>query len=228
MSFPVKTEKYEGPLDLLLDLIKRNKVDICDISLMDITEQYINAVSDLKYDMDKMSDFLLMTSKLIELKSRYLLYLKREIEEDPTEEIKMSLEIYKTYKSVTQYLKTKEIDLDGIFSRKPAEIFTEEEFNLEEMTLSKLFEITDRIIKRKNTKHTIISFKFPPVEEMIKKIKTYLEKNNKAVFFKLQDKEKNAQKVAIFLSLLEITHSEHCHISQNKKFGEISVETTGV
>lgn len=228
MSFPVKTEKYEGPLDLLLDLIKRNKVDICDISLMDITEQYINAVSDLKYDMDKMSDFLLMTSKLIELKSRYLLYLKREIEEDPTEEIKMSLEIYKTYKSVTQYLKTKEIDLDGIFSRKPAEIFTEEEFNLEEMTLSKLFEITDRIIKRKNTKHTIISFKFPPVEEMIKKIKTYLEKNNKAVFFKLQDKEENAQKVAIFLSLLEITHSEHCHISQNKKFGEISVETTGV
>lgn len=228
MSFPVKTEKYEGPLDLLLDLIKRNKVDICDISLMDITEQYINAVSDLKYDMDKMSDFLLMTSKLIELKSEYLLYLKREIEEDPTEEIKMSLEIYKTYKSVTQYLKTKEIDLDGIFSRKPAEIFTEEEFNLEEMTLSKLFEITDRIIKRKNTKHTIISFKFPPVEEMIKKIKTYLEKNNKAVFFKLQDKEENAQKVAIFLSLLEITHSEHCHISQNKKFGEISVETTGV
>ncbi len=228
MSFPVKTEKYEGPLDLLLDLIKRNKVDICDISLMDITEQYINAVSDLKYDMDKMSDFLLMTSKLIELKSGYLLYLKREIEEDPTEEIKMSLEIYKTYKSVTQYLKTKEIDLDGIFSRKPAEIFTEEEFNLEEMTLSKLFEITDRIIKRKNTKHTIISFKFPPVEEMIKKIKTYLEKNNKAVFFKLQDKEENAQKVAIFLSLLEITHSEHCHISQNKKFGEISVETTGV
>ena len=228
MSFPVKTEKYEGPLDLLLDLIKRNKVDICDISLMDITEQYINAVSDLKYDMDKMSDFLLMTSKLIELKSGYLLYLKREIEEDPTEEIKMSLEIYKTYKSVTQYLKTKEIDLDGIFSRKPAETFTEEEFNLEEMTLSKLFEITDRIIKRKNTKHTIISFKFPPVEEMIKKIKTYLEKNNKAVFFKLQDKEENAQKVAIFLSLLEITHSEHCHISQNKKFGEISVETTGV
>ncbi len=228
MSFPVKTEKYEGPLDLLLDLIKRNKVDICDISLMDITEQYINAVSDLKYDMDKMSDFLLMTSKLIELKSGYLLYLKREIEEDPTEEIKMSLEIYKTYKSVTQYLKTKEIDLDGIFSRKPAEIFTEEEFNLEEMTLSKLFEITDRIIKRKNTKHTIISFKFPPVEEMIKKIKTYLEKNNKAVFFKLQDKEENAQKVAIFLSLLEITHSEHCHISQNKRFGEISVETTGV
>lgn len=228
MSFPVKTEKYEGPLDLLLDLIKRNKVDICDISLMDITEQYINAVLDLKYDMDKMSDFLLMTSKLIELKSEYLLYLKREIEEDPTEEIKMSLEIYKTYKSVTQYLKTKEIDLDGIFSRKPAEIFTEEEFNLEEMTLSKLFEITDRIIKRKNTKHTIISFKFPPVEEMIKKIKTYLEKNNKAVFFKLQDKEENAQKVAIFLSLLEITHSEHCHISQNKKFGEISVETTGV
>lgn len=228
MSFPVKTEKYEGPLDLLLDLIKRNKVDICDISLMDITEQYINAVSDLKYDMDKMSDFLLMTSKLIELKSGYLLYLKREIEEDPTEEIKMSLEIYKTYKSVTQYLKTKEIDLDGIFSRKPAEIFTEKEFNLEEMTLSKLFEITDRIIKRKNTKHTIISFKFPPVEEMIKKIKTYLEKNNKAVFFKLQDKEENAQKVAIFLSLLEITHSEHCHISQNKKFGEISVETTGV
>lgn len=228
MSFPVKTEKYEGPLDLLLDLIKRNKVDICDISLMDITEQYINAVSDLKYDMDKMSDFLLMTSKLIELKSGYLLYLKREIEEDPTEEIKISLEIYKTYKSVTQYLKTKEIDLDGIFSRKPAEIFTEEEFNLEEMTLSKLFEITDRIIKRKNTKHTIISFKFPPVEEMIKKIKTYLEKNNKAVFFKLQDKEENAQKVAIFLSLLEITHSEHCHISQNKKFGEISVETTGV
>ena len=110
MSFPVKTEKYEGPLDLLLDLIKRNKVDICDISLMDITEQYINAVLDLKYDMDKMSDFLLMTSKLIELKSEYLLYLKREIEEDPTEEIKMSLEIYKTYKSVTQYLKTKEID----------------------------------------------------------------------------------------------------------------------
>ncbi len=73
------TEHYDGPFDILLDLLQKDKINICDISIVDITNQYIATIEEMqkRLDMEIMTDFLDMAVKLLEIKSRYLLYLQR-------------------------------------------------------------------------------------------------------------------------------------------------------
>ena len=77
MSYSVQTGIYEGPMDLLFDLINKNKIDIRDISIVEITDQYVEYVDSMQgIDLDTASDFIAMASKLLEIKSRYVLYQK--------------------------------------------------------------------------------------------------------------------------------------------------------
>ncbi len=82
MEYSIQTKKYEGPMELLLDLIKRNKIDISDISIVEITEQYVDYVDNMdEMDLDFASDFIDMAARLLEIKSRYILYLNISIVE---------------------------------------------------------------------------------------------------------------------------------------------------
>ena len=81
MDYSIQTKKYEGPMELLMDLIHRNKIDISDISIFEITEQYVDYIDNMeKFDLDIASDFIDMASKLLEIKSRYILYLKYSVD----------------------------------------------------------------------------------------------------------------------------------------------------
>ena len=74
MDYSIQTKKYEGPMELLFDLISRNKIDIRDISIVEITNQYMEYVDHVKsIDMDLASDFIMMATRLLEIKSRYIL-----------------------------------------------------------------------------------------------------------------------------------------------------------
>ncbi len=114
MAIPVKLEVFEGPLDLLLHLIDKNKVDIYDIPIVEITEQYLEYIKQMETsDMNVMSEFLVMAATLIDIKCRML--LPKEVneegeEEDPRAELVQKLLEYKMYKYMSLELRDRQVD----------------------------------------------------------------------------------------------------------------------
>ena len=114
MAIPVKLQVFEGPLDLLLHLIEKNKVDIYDIPIVDITAQYLDYIKRMETeDMNIMSEFLVMAATLLDIKCRML--LPREVneegeEEDPRAELVQKLLEYKMYKYMSYELKDRQTD----------------------------------------------------------------------------------------------------------------------
>lgn len=166
MALEVKLEVFEGPLDLLLHLIEKNKVDIYDIPIVEITEQYLDYIRQMQTeDMNVMSEFLLMAATLLDIKCRML--LPREIneegeEEDPRAELVEKLLEYKMYKYMSFELRDMELDAAKSFYREkdvPREVEAYRpplDYNelLKDMTLAKLQEIFEGILKRQEDKKT--------------------------------------------------------------------------
>ena len=122
MSISVKLEAFDGPLDLLLHLIEKNKIDIFDIPIVEITNQYMEIIAQMQTkDMDVMSDFLLMAATLLRIKSKMLLPAEKAEEgeeEDPRAELVERLLEYKTYKYASYELKLPNSFLRSRLSRK--------------------------------------------------------------------------------------------------------------
>lgn len=116
MAIPVKLEVFEGPLDLLLHLIDKNKIDIYDIPIVEITAQYLDYIRQMeKEDMNVMSEFLVMAATLIDIKCRML--LPKEVneegeEEDPRAELVQKLLEYKMYKFMSFELRDRQVDAE--------------------------------------------------------------------------------------------------------------------
>ena len=114
MGIPVKQEVFEGPLDLLLHLIEKNKIDIYDIPIVEITAQYLEYIKAMQTeDMNVMSEFLVMAATLLDIKCRML--LPKEVneegeEEDPRAELVQKLLEYKMYKYISFELKDRQVD----------------------------------------------------------------------------------------------------------------------
>lgn len=123
MGIQVKLEAFDGPLDLLLHLIEKNKVDIFDIPIVLITEQYLEYVSEMDTkDMDIMSEFLVMAATLVKIKSKMLLpreEAEEEEEDDPRQELVERLLEYKMYKYASFELKDRQIDAGKVFYKSP-------------------------------------------------------------------------------------------------------------
>ena len=117
MGIPVKLQVFEGPLDLLLHLIEKNKIDIYDIPIVEITNQYMEYIKAMqKEDLNIMSEFLVMAATLLDIKCRML--LPKEVneegeEEDPRQELVEQLLEYKMYKYMSYELKDREMDGDN-------------------------------------------------------------------------------------------------------------------
>ena len=123
MGIPVKLEAFEGPLDLLLHLIDKNKVNIYDIPIAQITEQYLEYIKEMKrQDLDVMSEFLVMAATLLDIKSKML--LPKEVDEegeeiDPRAELVEKLLEYKMYKYISFDLKDRHMDAGHSLYKKP-------------------------------------------------------------------------------------------------------------
>ena len=124
MSISVKLEAFDGPLDLLLHLIEKNKIDIFDIPIVEITNQYMEIIAQMQTkDMDVMSDFLLMAATLLRIKSKMLLPAEKAEEgeeEDPRAELVERLLEYKTYKYASYELKDLQMDASKQLFKKPS------------------------------------------------------------------------------------------------------------
>ena len=163
MGIDIKVNAFEGPLDLLLHLIEKNKVDIYDIPISEITSQYLDYIRSMEEeDLDVMSDFLVMAATLLKIKAKMLLSVKEEEEEegDPREELVRRLIEYKIYKYAAEELKDLSVDAQKVFFKPetvPEEIKHYEEpirpgEIVGDVTLEKLNQIFRMVMRRKKEK----------------------------------------------------------------------------
>lgn len=244
MEYKIILESFEGPMDLLIHLIDEAEIDIYDIPINEITEQYIGYITTMKeLDLEVTSEFLLMASTLLEIKSRMLLpqRVNKDDEQLQLDEIDPRLELvrrlieYKKYKQVSKELGGFE-DVQKKVYYKPKEdlsFFTEENIELEEMDLNELVKaLNNLLIKNKKSQTTIdineIQKDEYTLDESIKKIRERFKDEEIIEFNDLFNENANRKEIIVtFLSLLELIKMEDVTIYQKDSFSEILISKKG-
>lgn len=235
-KYSIKTENFEGPLDLLCHLIDKNKMDIYDINLSEITDQYIDFIKQMEeMNLDVTSEFLVMSSTLLYLKSKHLLPKNEEDEEEITEEelIRRIIE-YKKYKEITNKLKENFLMYSKRFYKMAEEIKLpkqeiEEEYNSEtipEIYRSLLHRSVDKINENAANIEKIAITETYSVGDTVKEMYRALVKFKRFTFNKLFSlKKKNkTEVVTAFSGLLEMSRRNKVTTQQEELFGDIEVE----
>jgi len=243
MEITLKLESFQGPLSLLYHLIEKNKVDIYDIPIAEVTDQYLAVIDAAgNRDMDIMSEFLVMAATLLEIKSRMLLpKLKDSVEEeiDPREELVRKLIEYKKFKNVTEKLKEYEEKAAYVVYKEPdvsIEIFKEEDIveieeYLQDITFDDIYKAFQDVLSRKEQKVDEVRSSFKSVskdlytiEEKIAYIKDLLMLSPKINFKSIF--KANARKIEVvitFMALLELIKTKEVEVTQGSSFGEIFI-----
>lgn len=243
MAIPVKLEAFEGPLDLLLHLIEKNKIDIYDIPIVEITEQYLSYIKQMQtQDMNVMSEFLVMAATLIDIKCRML--LPKEVneegeEEDPRAELVQKLLEYKMYKYMSYELRDRQVDAARNFYREqhlPREVAAyRQPVNYDELmqdvNLGKLHEIFKSIVRRQEDKIDPIRSQYGDITkdeiDMDAKalyVEAYAREHKSFSFRKLLEKQQSrAELIVTFLIILELMKTGKITISQEELFDDILI-----
>jgi segregation and condensation protein A len=243
MSLPVRLEVFEGPLDLLLYLIEKNKIDIYDIPIVTITQQYMSYIKNMKtQDMNVMSEFLVMAATLLDIKCRML--LPREIgedgeEEDPREELVQKLLEYKMFKYMAYELRDKQVDAAKSWYKVPSLPAEVEDYKapidydelMGDVNLAKLHEIFKSVMKRQEDKIDPIRSTFGKIEKdeiNMEEKQLYIEdyvKNHKTFSFRsLLEKQGSKMEVIVtFMAILEMMKQGVISIEQEETFSDIII-----
>ena len=235
MEIEFKINDFEGPLDLLLHLIKESKMDIMDIQIEVITKQYIDFLDKQeKMNLEVSSEYLVLASELIEIKSKLLLPNNKvdesEEEVDPREELVNRLLEYQAYKDITKVLQEKELIRRDIYTKIPENInnYVEEVTEIQsDVTLDDLLSAFQKYYQRKlankplNTKVTVNEIS---VSSRRHDIKNILKEKKKVSFFELFPVVTKEYVVATFLAILEMAKSKELRITQNETFDDIICE----
>ena len=245
MEMTVKLQVFEGPLDLLLHLLDKNKVNIYDIPIVEITKQYLDYVAQMqKNDLNVLSEFLVMAATLIDIKSKMLLPStgeEDEEEEDPRTELVQQLLEYKMYKCMANELKDLQMDAVKVMYKEPTipeEVLAyEEPVDLEElvgdMTLAKLNDIFKSIMKKQVDKIDQVHSKFGKiakeevsVDDKISYLEAYALTNKNFSFRNLLQKQSSKLEIIVtFLAILELMKVGKISISQEHIFDDILIES---
>ena len=237
MKYNVQLQVYEGPLDLLYDMISKQKIDIKDISIIDITKQYINYITALeKMDLEIASEFITMASKLLEIKSRYLLYKQKNNDDevqDPRLELMEKLEEYKKFKLASEDLKDNITYIDDLYYRKKEEIVIDDTMDLDNISIDAIKNILPYILKVKSNEsqsnkdeklEKIVRGRIVPVEEKIAYIREIIDINNEVSFTKIVENVDKDEVIATFLSVLELIKSREVIVYQDLFFDDILIK----
>ena len=231
MHYEVNINEFNGPLDLLLHLIKKSNIDIYDISLEDITNQYMDYIKSMEeLNLDIASEYLVMASELLEYKSRSLLPKKEEecdeFEEDPKEELIKRLIDYKKYKEVTETFKELENVRSEIFTKVPSDIseYSEGLRNSGDLSVNDLLDAFKKFIDRKELEkplHTTVTKKELSVTDRINNIKDIIKNKKEVSFIELFDNYNKTYVVVTFLAILEMYKNKEISIVQDNNFENI-------
>ena len=244
MGIPVKLQVFEGPLDLLLHLLEKNKVNIYDIPIVEITNQYMEYIGEMqRHDLDIVSEFMVMAATLLDIKSRMLLP-KEETEEeeaDPRAELVQKLLEYKMYKCMSYELKDRQIDAQRVLFKVPTiprEVRQyEEPVNLQELmadvSIRRLNDIFKSVMRKREDKIDPIRSRFGRIEkeevsleERMGYLEQYALTHRRFSFRGLLEAQSSKMEIIVtFLSILELMKVGKIHISQEHIFDDIFVES---
>ena len=246
MGIAVKLQAFEGPLDLLLHLIEKNKVSIYDIPIAEITDQYMAYLHEMKkQDLGVMSEFLLMAATLLDIKSRML--LPKEVneegeEEDPRQELVQQLLEYKMYKYMSYELRDRQVDAAKSWYKRPMLPKEVEDYHypvdyeelLGDMNLAKLHEIFKSCIRRQEDKIDPIRSQFGKIEKdeiNLEEKQGYIEefvKNHKKFSFRnlLERQGSKMEIIVTFLAVLEMMKQGILSVEQEDTFGDIMITSS--
>lgn len=244
MKLEVELNAFDGPLDLLLTLIEKNKINIFDIPIVEITDQYLAYVQQMEEEnLDVMSEFMVMASELLAIKCRMLLPREEEEEEeeeDPRAELVRRLLEYKTYKYMSYELRDMMDDASGRLYKEetiPPEvkkyrphISTEELIG--DLTLGRLHEIFSQILKRQNDKIDPMRSRFGTIEkeeislpDRLEAVVSYAMDHGRFSFRELLEKQGSRTRLVVtFLAVLELMSYGAIRAEQETGDGDIMIE----
>lgn len=237
MNIEFKINEFEGPLDLLLHLIKESKMDIMNIEIEKITEQYMSYLdSQEKMNLEIASEYLVLASELIEIKSKLLLpNIKleengEEVEEDPREDLVKRLLEYQAYKEITKVLHEKEEERSMIYTKIPENysnysdgvVEVKAEYEIDDLVNA----LKNYLLRKKESKpiNTKVTVNEISVSSRRHDIRNILKTKKRISFFELFPVVSKEYIVATFLAVLEMAKSKELIIKQEDSFGEIICE----
>lgn len=245
MELEVKLQAFEGPLDLLLHLIEKNKVDIYDIPIVEITEQYLEYVEQMpKDDLDLASEFLLMAATLIDIKSKML--LPKETDEngeeiDPRAELVEKLIEYKMYKYAATELRDMQRYAGKSLYKEPTVPKEVQKYEppvdldklLEGVTLSQLNDIFQMVLKRQVDKIDPVRSKFGKIEmeevslpDKIDYVSRAVKQRRRCSFKQLLEESHTKMEVIVsFLAVLELIKVGQIEVHQDNIFADIYIDS---
>jgi segregation and condensation protein A len=232
-DYKVKLEVFEGPLDLLLYLIKRDEIDIYDIPIEHITKQYLEYLDAFKIlDLDIAGEFVVMAANLIYIKSRSLLPVHQQApeegveEEDPRWELVRQLLEYKKFKDAAAHLGVREAEQESIYSRIPDAPEFQGERPIAEVSIFDLINAFQKVLKRVNKTEDLREI-FEENFTVSDKIDFVLRMTEGHVALKFTelfaDAASRTEIVVTFLALLELIRLKQIRISQPEPFAEIEL-----
>ena len=245
MGITVKIQVFEGPLDLLLHLLDKNKVNIYDIPIVEITNQYLEYIAEMKRnDLNVMSEFLVMAATLIDIKSRMLLpavETEDEEVEDPRNELVQQLLEYKMYKCMAYELRDRQMDAQKVLFKEPTippevaeyEQPVDMEALVSDVTLAKLNEIFKSIMKKQVEKIDPVRSKFGKIEkeevslsDKMLYLENYCMTHANFSFRNLLEAQSSKMEIIVtFLAVLELMKMGKIFISQDKTFDDILIKS---
>jgi len=235
MNFRVDLELFRGPLDLLLYLIRKSELDVIDVQIAAVTEQFLEHLVVLKQlDIDGVGDFLDVASQLIEMKSRAALPGEEEVEielEDPRQDLVRRLLDYKQYRDAASMLEERSREWHERFSRAandlPARQTSADQQPIEQVELWDLVSAFGRVLKAKHAVAGPESIRYDetPIHVYMQRIDHRLRRDGRTSFTAFFDSSVHKSRlVGMFLAVLELVRHQHARAAQQVLFGEIWLE----
>lgn len=237
MDYKLVLEDFEGPLELLYQLVKKNEINISELSLAKITDQYLNHLDQMReFDLDLASEFLIIAAELIEIKIKSLLPAEVEEEEETEHELITRLREYELFKNIAQLLKEWEteagsryqaqVDLDKIMPEMlqvDLEISASELHELVVKAITAEKEEETEILKNPNLEY-LKEEKYnigDKIRDILKNIRKF---NQEISFFNLiQDGNNNLEIVVSLLAVLELMKRKRIKVVQKENFSDIRI-----
>lgn len=232
MDYKIMIDEFEGPMDLLLHLIKKENIDIIDISIEAITKQYLDYIEQMEnLNLDIASEYLIMAAELLEIKSSKLLPKKDDEEEEEDLEANFINRLieYKQYKEVTEQFKELEETRKEIYTKIPDSLNQYKEdskIDLGDTTIDDLVNAFSKFLNRKEMEkplNTKITSKEYNIDERSYEIKKILKRNKRMNFRELFDVYRRDYVVITFLSILSMAKKQEIDIKQDNNFKDIYI-----
>jgi len=229
MDYKVRLEKFEGPLDLLLYLIKKQEIDIYDIPISRITEQYLEYIEMLEFlNLELAGEFLVMAATLMRIKARLLLPVQVDEDEeeiDPRQQLVQQLLEYQKYKAAATELDAMRYQRQLLFVRpeqEPEEVQGEVEFSYSLFDLIGAFKA---VLEQAKSRYMDVRAEESSIEEKMEYLKQRLAEKEVIAFEDLFDGASGAAAlIATFLAVLELLRLKVAKVKQSRPFGQIWIQ----